>query len=477
MTLATVPRYDSERASEWGERAPEWGERAVVVGAGVAGLLAARVLADGFDEVVVVERDSLPDEPVARRGVPQARHVHVLLKGGESTIEDLFLGYGEELLSSGGVVFDGSRDVHFYLEGEYLADGPQRIPQYGATRSLYEQLLRRRVADLDGVELRPNCRVVDYRLDDRGTTVTGVAVEDEESGGAVLATDLVVDASGRTSRTPAWLERIGYESPPVDEVYIDLAYSTTLIERPPSERRSYVVAASPACPRGSGMVPIEGDQWLVTLYGVHGERPPTTFEEFEAYAATLPVSDVADILREHDQTADDVVHYRFPSNRRRRYEDLDRFPDGLVVVGDAIASFNPIYAQGMSVASLEAVLLHHALAAGGRDDLARRFFARASDVVDIAWTMAVGGDFQFPETTGPKPRGNDLVGRYLSRLFRRAHTDGVLRDAHFRVVMMEQPPTTLFRPAIAWRVLKPSGGISAYRPKLARVRESPHLKQ
>ncbi|WP_224449969.1 NAD(P)/FAD-dependent oxidoreductase [Haloprofundus salilacus] len=470
MTLATVPRYDSEQVSEWGERA-------VVVGAGIAGLLAARVLADGFAEVVVVERDSLPDEPVARRGVPQARHVHVLLKGGESTIEDLFPGYGEEMLSAGGVVFDGSRDVHFYLEGDYLADGPQRIPQYGATRSLYEQLLRRRVAGLDGVEFQPNCRVVDYRLDGPGTTVRGVTVEDEASGRMELATDLVVDASGRTSRTPAWLERAGYESPPVDEVYIDLAYSTTLVNRPPAERRSYVVAASPACPRGSGMVPIEDDQWLVTLYGVHGNRPPTNFEEFESFAATLPVSDVEKLLADHDQTAEEVVQYRFPSNVRRRYEDLDRFPDGLVVVGDAIASFNPIYAQGMSVASLEAVLLHHALAAGGRDDLARRFFGRTEELVDIAWMMAVGGDFQFPETAGPKPRGTDLVGRYLSRLFRRSHTDGVLRDAHFRVMMMEQPPTTLFRPAIAWRVLKPTGGVPNYRRKMPRIREFPYLKR
>ncbi|WP_082230703.1 NAD(P)/FAD-dependent oxidoreductase [Haloprofundus marisrubri] len=470
MTLATVPRYDSEQVTEWGDRA-------VVVGAGIAGLLAARVLADGFDEVTVVDRDPLPDEPVARRGVPQAQHIHVLLRGGESTIADLFPGYGEELLAAGGVQFDGSRDVHFYLEGGYLADGPERIPQYGATRSLYEQLLRRRVAALDGVELRSRCRLVDYRLDDAGTTVDGVVVDDEATGEAELDAELVVDATGRTSRTPAWLERSGYERPVTDEVHIDLAYSTTLVERPPTERRSYVVAASPDSPRGSGMAPVEDDQWLVTLYGVHGERPPTTFEEFEAYAATLPVSDVADLLREHDQTSEKVVHYRFPSNRRCRYEDLDEFPEGLVVVGDAIASFNPIYAQGMSVASLEAVLLHHALAEGGRDDLGRRFFARASEVVDIAWLMAVGGDFAFPETTGPKPRGTDLVGRYLSQLAEKGHTDGVLRDAQFRVMMMERPPTTLFRPQIAWRVLKPSDGLPSLRPRMPRLRDSPYLKQ
>ena len=455
MSLATVSRYDSTRTSEWGERA-------VVLGAGVAGLLTARVLADGFGEVTVVDRDSLPDEPVARRGVPQARHVHVLLEAGRATLEDLFPGYGTELLSAGGLIIDGARDVNFYIEGEYLADGPRRITQYCATRRLYEQLARRRVAALDGVDLRPRCQFTGYLADEAGTTVDGVettvrgvVVRSEEAGVEELPADLVVDATGRTSRTPTWLDAHGYAPPPVDEVHVDLAYSTTLVERPADDRRSFVVTPSPSCPRGAGVLPVEDDRWLVTLFGLHGNPPPTDVAGFLGFAASLPVPDPHRLLDEHARTSGDIVHYPFPSNVRRRYEALDRFPDGLVVVGDAIASFNPIYAQGMSVAALEALVLHHVLSDGGRENVARRFFERAGSVVDVAWTMAVGSDFQFSQTTGPRPRGTALTSRYLSRLARRGHTDGALRDAFFRVLMMEQPPTTLFRPGVAWRVLKP----------------------
>lgn len=450
MTLATVPRYDSDRISEPGGHA-------VVVGAGMAGLLSARTLADGFDEVTVVDCDPLPDEPVSRRGVPQSHHLHVLLEAGHATLEDLFPGYGEDLLADGGLVIDGARDVNFYDGGGFLADGPRRIPLYCATRPLYEQLVRHRVAGHDGVHLRPSCRTIDYLTDDAATTVEGVVVEREGSTPEELVADLVVDATGRTSRTPVWLDAHGYASPPVDEVRIDLAYSTAFFRRPADDRRAFVVQPSPPHTRGGAILPVEGGRWLVTMFGFHGDHPPADAEGFAEFAASLPVPHPKRLLDEHSRTSEDIVHYPFPSNVRHRYEDLERFPDGLVVVGDAVASFNPIYAQGMSVAALEALILHSVLATDGRDDLAVRFFERAAETVDVAWNMAVGADFQFRRTDGPKPRGTEVSSRYLSRLVRRAHTDGVLSDAFFRVMMMERPPSSLLRPGVAWRVLRPAG--------------------
>lgn len=449
MTLATVPPYDSDQVSPYGGHA-------TVIGAGMAGLLAARVLADVFDHVTVVERDSLTDDPVARRGVPQANHVHVLLEAGKATLEDLFPGYRRDLLSAGGLEIDGARDVEFYAEGGFLAAGPHPLPHYAATRPLYEQLVRRRVEELDGVELRSKCQFADYLTDDTATTVEGVVIRNEESAEEELGAALVVDATGRTGRTPAWLAQHGYPSPPVDEVAIDLAYSTLFLHRPPDDQRAFVVTPSPSNPRGAGILPVEGDRWLVTVGGMHGNHPPTDADGFAAFAADLPVPHVRQLLEAHERTAADIAHYPFPSNLRRRYEALDRFPEGLVVVGDGIASFNPLYAQGMSVAALEAVLLHHSLASDGLEDLAPRFFERTTEVVDIAWTMAVGSDFQFPQTTGPRPRGTSLVNRYIARLQRRAQTDGALRDAFFRVMMLERPPSALLRPGVVWRVLKPT---------------------
>ena len=447
MTLSTVPRYD-------GARVAEVGDHAVVVGAGMAGLFAARVLADAFAEVTVVDRDRLPDEPVARRGVPQSRHPHALLEAGRATIADLFPGCIEDVVAAGGVVTDFARGVDFYTEGDVLAEGPEPMETISASRPLFEHVVRRHVSALGGVTLRESCQCTEYRLDDAGRSVEGVVARDDD-GREELAADLVVDASGRTSRTPAWLASHGYTAPPVDEVEIRMAYSTTFVRRPADDRRTYLVPPSPPRARGGMAAPVEGNRWIVNIQGVHGETPPTDREGFAAYAASLPVPELKRILDEHEWDAG-IEHYPFPTNRRCRYEELDRFPGGLLVVGDAIASFNPVYAQGMSVAALEALVLHHALAEGG-DDLARRFFDRASAVVDVAWALAVGSDFGFTETRGEKPRGMAVFNWYLGRLVRRAHADGELTDAFVRVLSMERPPTSLLHPRVAWRVLGPTG--------------------
>ncbi len=421
----------------------------------MAGLLAARVLADAFDSVTVVERDELPTGPVPRRGVPQSRHIHVLLEAGRATLESLFPGYGADLQAAGGLEIDSATDLAFFAEGDFLAAGPTPLPHFAATRPLYEQLLRSRVADLDGVTVRPETRVTDYRLDRPGGRVTGAEVETEAGSRTVLDASLVVDATGRTSRTPRWLERNGFDPPPVDEVHIDLAYSTALVDRPPDDHTAYLVTPSTEEPRGAGVLPVEDGRWIVTVAGFHGDHPPADPDGLRRFAAGLPIPDVAGLLDERTLVGDEIAHYPFPSNVRRRYEALDWFPEGLLVVGDGIASFNPLYGQGMSVAALESLVLHDALGVADDASLAPRFYERASDVVDVAWQLAIGSDFQFPETTGDKPRGTDLLNRYVSRLTRRAHDDGHLRDAFVRVMMMERPPTSLFQPGILWRVLAP----------------------
>jgi len=449
MTLATTSRYDDGAVSEVGRRA-------VVVGASMAGLCAARVLTDGFREVVVIERDPIPEEPSRRDGAPQTSHPHALLEAGRATLEDLFPGFGEDLLSAGGLLIDAASELMYYDEGGYLADPPERLAMYCATRPLIEHVVRRRVASLDGVRLRGACQVTDYLVDDAGETITGVAVR-EGGERATLTADLVVDASGRTSRTPRWLERNGYPTPAVDEVEIGVTYGTIRIERPPDDRR--VLLATPDAPRTRGgvAIPAEGDTWEVILQGVHGDDVPTDREGLVAFAESLPIDDFGRIVRERPWVSEEIHHYPFPSSRRVRYEGLDRFPDGLVVTGDAIASFNPVYGQGMSVAALDALLLHHALAEEGVDDLARRFFDRTAEVVDVVWKLAVGADFEFPETAGPKPTGTDLFNRYVSRLIRRAHSDPVLADAFYRVLRLEEPPTALLRPGIVARTLFPFG--------------------
>jgi 2-polyprenyl-6-methoxyphenol hydroxylase-like FAD-dependent oxidoreductase len=251
------------------------------------------------------------------------------------------------------------------------------------------------------------------------------------------------------------LDRHGYPSPPVDEVDIDLAYSTVVIERPVGDNRAFFVTPDPPRARGVGVFPAEHGTWLVSAFGMHGDHPPTDPEGFRDFVASLPGLDIGGLLDTQRWLSEEVAHYPLPSNRRVRYETLDRFPDDLVVIGDAVASFNPIYGQGMSVATLEALQLHHTLREGGTTDIGPRFFDRIESTVDVPWNTAVGGDFAFAQTTGPKPRGTDLFNRYIARLTRKAHTDGTLRDAFFRVFTLERQPESLFRPAVLWRVLRP----------------------
>ena len=446
MTLATIPRYDREAV---GQR----GDHALVVGASMAGLLAARVLADAYEGVTVVERDALPGGPTPRRGVPQGRHVHALLESGRATMEDLLPGFGEDLLSAGGLMIDGGSDFRFYDEGGYFADTGERLEVYAGSRPLIEHVVRRRLESHEAVQIRDECQFTGYLVGGDGESVDGIGVREADGGEMALHADLVVDATGRTSRTPNWLEEHGYEPPRVDEVRIDVTYSSAHVERPPDDRRLFLIP--PSAPRtfGGAAFPVEGDRWLVTLAGVHGEEPPAAPEDFADFASRLPTPELARLLDRHRLLSGDAERYPFPSNRRRRYEALDRFPSGLVVIGDAVASFNPIYGQGMSVAALEALQLHHTLASADGADLARPFFDRAADVVDIAWNLAVGSDFGFEQTTGPKPRGTDLLNRYLARLFRRAHRDGSLAKDFYRVLTLERPPQSLLRPSVLRRVL------------------------
>jgi len=352
---------------------------------------------------------------------------------------------------------DYGSDFDFYSNGGYVVESSEEFPVYVASRPLYEATVRRLVADIDCITLREECQCIEYLTDETGTAVEGIRIREGDAAEDLRA-DLVVDATGRTSHTPSWLADNGFEAPRTDEVHIDMAYCSTLIERPPDEVRAFYDLPEPGRSRGALIHPIEGDRWVANLIGMHGDHPPTDPEGFVEFAETLPVDEPARLLRERDWTIDEVRKYPFPNHQRHRYEELDRFPDGLVVVGDAISSFNPMYAQGMSVAALEALQLHHALAAG-RDDLALRFFDRAEEVIDIAWSMAVGADMDFDgtEADAPDPSAPAIVDRYMNRLSKTAHSDPAVAEALHEVVRLEKPPSTLFHPTVAWRVIKPTG--------------------
>ena len=446
MTLASMEQYD-------GSRDASLGHRAIVVGGSMAGLCAARVLSDVFDEVLVLERDDLPAGPESRGGAPQTSQPHALLEAGRVTLDDFFPGFSQDVQAAGGLELHMTADIVWYDRGSAVAETDADLFALYASRPLFEHIVRDRIRAFDSIRIRDGCHCIDYEHDASENRVTGIRFRNQDGVETTLDATLTVDATGRTSKTPAWLERHGYRRPAVDEVSIDITYSTVRIARPPGVQRGVLIAAEPQRPRGAAMLPVEGDRWEVLLQGLHGERAPVDREAFVEWAEELPLEYVGQQLREREWLSG-PQRYPFPASVRRHYEHLSAFPDGLVVTGDAIASFNPVYGQGMSVAALDALALHHELP-GGIDGLGPRVFDQVSDVVNEAWRTAVGNDFIFDQTSGPKPLATDLVNRYADRLVRRAHDDGTLTEAFLRVFRLERSTTSLLRPRILWRVLRP----------------------
>jgi len=434
-------------AHEYGER-----QRAVVIGASMAGLSAAAVLTTRFREVVLVERDPLSDVPSDRRGVPQGRHAHALLPGGLKRIEGWFPGYTDDLVA------DGARHLDFADDILWLQpDGPRARFASGvrgpaASRALLEHHLRRRVLARPNVRLQSGSGITGLTTTPDGQSVTGVTLED----GTILTADLVVDASGRSGRSVRWLSALGYDEPPTSVVTIDMGYASRVYRQRPGRQRPWeaaLVIAPPPTGRQGVIVPLEGDRWLVTLAGFHGDHPPRDPDGFLAYARQLPSPIVAEVI-EASEPVGDIVTHRLPSNQRRHVERLRRVPGGLVMLGDAVCSFNPVYGQGMSSATLQAEALGKALdAAPTLDDrFVRRFYRRAAKAITPAWQMSIGADFALPETRGPKPPGTDLVNRYMGDVLRASRVSEEVCLRLVEVTALLRPPFALLTPAMVRKV-------------------------
>lgn len=439
-------------------------ETAVIIGGSIAGLLAARVLAERFGQVIVVERDRLPEGSEHRRGVPQGHHAHALLGQGKQVMEQLFPGLTEALVAQGAPLGRG----RLFSGGGYFARHPAAPATLYVSRPLLEAEVRRRTAALPNVELCQGLSVRGLTTDAGRRRVTGVKLQSEQPGAPqALSAALVVDAGGRGSRTPAWLEALGYKAPEVELVEVAMGYVSRLYERRPDDLDGDLminIAPTPQLRRACGMLAQEGDRWLVTLAGYFGDHPPTDNAGFLAFARELPTPDVYELIRTARPLTAPVA-FRFPANQRRRYELLRAFPAGLLVTGDALCSFTPIYGQGMSVAAMEALALRDCLAQG-QQDLARRFFRQASRVIDNPWSLTVGNDQRLSGAPLPAPRR--LLNWYLGRYQRAARHDPELALAFQRVGNLFAAPTSLLQPALALRVFAGEPHRAAAMPARAR---------
>lgn len=423
-------------------------DRAVVLGAGVAGLLAARVVADHASEVVLVERDDLSGGPVARRGVPQGNQVHGLLAKGLEQMEALFPGVTAEMGADGGEVADPGVDCRWYVNGGRKPPTPIGSG-IACTRPFLEWHLRRRLVALDNVRVR-QARATG--LTPSGARVDGVRLtEPSGEGEERLDADLVVDCMGRTSRVDEWLAALGYDAPPRRSVHVDLGYATRFYPRDPDDRLGgarAIISVTEDYDRARGAVafPVEGGRWIVTVGAYHHDRPTSEPSDFAARLAEDPAVALREFA-DRDDAVTDVLTYRYPASERRDYSRCRRLPGGLVAAGDAVASFNPIYGQGMTSAALHASTLGAYLASGASPhDPATRYFRWLRPVVDSVWRLSTSADFRLAHVTGDRPPGLKLTHALTDLYTRATLRDSDMHGLFLRVLNLQTRPEMLARP-------------------------------
>jgi 2-polyprenyl-6-methoxyphenol hydroxylase-like FAD-dependent oxidoreductase len=472
-----------------------------VIGASIAGLLAASALSDSGARVTVYDRDTLPAEPGPRRGVPQSRRLHAR---GAQVLTELLPGFRDEMVAAGAVLADTQGDAHWYLDDYLLRPAKTGLEGITLSRPVLEWLIRSRVAKLPGVTIVDGTEVAGLTATGgpatggratgspetgrppTGGRVTGVRVRAARTPDAAEETvpaALVIDAAGRGSRTPAWLAELGYPVPETSAVRAGVTYVCRLYSRDPAQldgRFGTLVTPYPGKPRGGAVLRQEGGRFLVLLAGMVGAEPPVDEAGMLGFADSLACPDLAAVMRESAPLSD-PVKYTYPESAWHHYETLSAYLGGLLVIGDAYSSFNPIYGQGMTVAALEALALRGLLseaagpgtagaagpgtsgAAGpgaltaATAGLERRYFRAAGKLVAEAWETSASSDLRFPEVAGKRRPGAGLINAYGEKYRAAASVDPVLGETFLRVANMIDKPARLLSPGHVARVFRSAG--------------------
>ncbi len=435
------------------------GEHAIVLGGSMAGMLAARVLADFYETVTVAERDVLPAESGQRRGLPQARHAHALLARGSQILDELFPGLLDELVAAGTPVLDDGDLSKVFLSPGHLFTRSGRVKDsrsvatYFPSRPLLDFHVRRRLRALPNVAILDGHDVVGIASTADRESVTGARLVSRDTGSErILSADLVIDALGRGARTPAWLDSLGYSRPIEDHVTVRVVYASQLLRLRPGtlKEMAVLIGATPGRPTGMALFGHENNTWQFTVAGMTGYEPPLDPEGMINFAREFAPEFVIAALRMAEPVTE-PAQYKVPSNQWRRYDKMSRFPLGLLVIGDAICSFNPVYGQGMTVAALDALVLRDCLRRRGQRQLGRRFFRASAKPIGQAWQIAVGADLAMPEVDGNRTLPMRITNRYVDRLLTAAEADSHVAERFLRVSWLIDPSTRLLHPALLFR--------------------------
>lgn len=416
------------------------GSKAIIVGAGIGGLAAAAALSKHFTAVEIIDRDSLPEQIAPRLGVGQGVHTHQLLKAGELALERLLPGITQDFIAAGAISMRVGMDVKVYDFGGWMEDCDAGFSVTSLSRPAYESVLRNRVAALPNITLRGETPVRRFAITDG--KCTGVELED----GAHLAADLVVDSTGLTAPMMKQLVTDGHAEFPTEDIRINVAYTTARFRKPDAwrdEQLGFFVLPSPPHNEFGLLLPIENDQWILSLGRRGGDAPPRDADGFKAYAKGLVAPDVYDRIRDAEVVGD-LRTFRKPSATRHLIWQASKWPDALIPIGDAMSSVNPTYGQGMTVAACEADALETILAK--RSDLngiAAEYLPVAGEISGRAWSLSINSDYVYPQTEGERPANFAMSRAVAATLRKMADQHEDFRILRYKLLHMIENATAL----------------------------------
>ncbi|MFI9804854.1 NAD(P)/FAD-dependent oxidoreductase [Streptomyces sp. NPDC052301] len=434
---------------------PARARTAVVLGGSHAGMLAARALAEFADRVVVVERDVLPRGAEPRKGLPQARHAHMLWSGGVRAVADLLPGIVDALGAAGARRHPVTTGVVALSAQGWFRRWPESHHVILAGRDLLDATIRAQVLADERIELVDRAEALG--LTGTGAAVTGVRIRVHDDSERTLPADLVVDATGRGSRTPRWLTELGLPAPECREIDPGLVYASRLYLAPEAARDGFPVVNLQPDPRCGGpgrsgfLLPVENGRWIVTLAGTRGGEPSAANDDFVRFAREELRHPLMGELLEHAEPLSDVSVTRSTVNRRHFYERMPAWPENFAVLGDALAVFNPVYGHGLAAAAQGAVLLRNVIRrhGWGTPGLARRIQRAAARPVRAAWDLALGQDVFYPGATEHGPTLRDrLLSAYVGRLLYTATGNGRIARRVTDVTSLERGAGVLLSPSM-----------------------------
>jgi 2-polyprenyl-6-methoxyphenol hydroxylase-like FAD-dependent oxidoreductase len=431
-------------------------KHAIVIGGSIAGLVTARVLLKHFEQVTIIERDHYPQEPIFRSGVPQGRQIHGILLRGQRVLEQIFPGLTAKLLAHGAIPRDYGNESLYYYRG-FCPRIPPILHGWNCSRLLLEWQIRQELnAYSPQLKIIEGHEVFHLLFEESSNSVIGVKFRGRRAKSDIeeLTADLVVDASGSSSRASKWLEDLGYDAPKEEVVRVDLGYATRFYEPYADFNapwKGIAIQASSQPPRGGMLMEIEGGRWMVVLSGTNGDYPPTEDEAFLEFARSLPDLALHDATKSATPSSK-IYGYRYAENCLRHFEKLRQRPEGFIVVGDAVCNFNPIYGQGMTVAALEALTLDACLQKGMQKGFAHTFQKKVSRVLTVPWMLATSADRRDSQA---QTRGflSNLTRSYMDALITLLSKDQTVFLTFLEVVHMLRHPSALFSPPIMLKVL------------------------